>query len=116
MVICSNSLEIFTATELASSLQLVAWSISSTIFDALIPCITASPNNVVNGVTYIAAFASTESLIDGRTIWYALETSPKDESIAPTGTSAIIGLFWRHDAKLSSLTSILNDPSDDDVA
>ena len=80
------------------------------------PWITASLNKLVNGVMYIAAFELIESFIDGRVIWYALETSPRVESIAPTGTSAIIGLFWRQAARLSSLISISNAPSESEVA
>ena len=115
-VICCNSLEIFNATELARSPQPSDASISSTIFDALIPWITASLSKLVNGVMYIAAFALIESSIEGRIIWYAFETSPRDESIAPTGTSAIIGLFCKQAARLSSLISMLNAPSESDVA
>ena len=116
LVICSNSLEIFIATEFAISPQPCDTSISSTIFDALTPWITASLNKLVNGVIYIASFAAIESSMDGRIIWYALKTSPKVESIAPTGTSAIIGLFCRQAARLSSLISILNAPSESEVA
>ena len=97
---------------ISSPTLLQPWAIVSSSFidDELFACTTASPNRLVKGVITIDELPV--SLIEGKTIRYAFVTSPNEESIAPTGTLATIGLDSRQLNKSKSLVPIIKLPSD----
>ena len=76
--------------------------------------VICSENKVEKGD--ITIFSVPLSFNEGRIIWYAFVTTPKVESIALTGTSATIGLFFKHSYKDKFSVEISNLPSESDIA
>ena len=76
--------------------------------------VICSENKVEKGD--ITIFSAPLSFNEGNIIWYALVTMPKVESTALTGTSATIGLFFKHSYKVKLSVEISNLPSESVVA